>query len=201
MQPFNFSGVFSAAAARPSFRGWLAATVGALLVLSGPVGADVSAPVTLRHEPRHILEAVARQMNVTLRPDVPLPRIYFESSTPLKQFQDAVVAQWRFRPPMVANVYVVARNEIYLSDDPGYYRRVRRSLDESLAHEFVHYLQVRYFAADLAAESCESQAVAVQVAFRETSQLHSAPGETAEAAAPASVAASAVDTAADLAPA
>jgi len=43
---------------------------------------------------------------------------------------------------MFANVYVMARNEIYLMDDAGYYRRIRRTLDESLAHEFAHYLQV-----------------------------------------------------------
>lgn len=199
MQPWNLSRHFPGTAARPSFRGLLLATLGALLVLAGPVGADTSAPVTLRHEPRYILEAVARQMNVTLRPDVPLPRIYFESSTPLTQFQDAVAPQWSFRPPRFANVYVVARNEIYLTDDPGYYGRLRRSLDESLAHEFAHYLQVRYFAADLAEESCETEAVAVQFAFREASQLAPAPGETAEAAtASGSVAARAVDAAGDL---
>ncbi len=202
MQPSNLSHHCSAAAARRSLRGLLLATFGALLVLSGPVDADASAPVTLRHEPRYILEAVARQMNVTLRPDVPLPRIHFESSTQLTQFQDAVAPQWRFRPPRVANVYVVARNEIYLTDDPGYYGRLRRSLDESLAHEFAHYLQVRYFGADLAEESCETEAVAVQFAFREASQLLPAPGETAEtAAAPGSVAANAVDAARDLVPA
>jgi hypothetical protein len=106
-------------------------------------------------------------MNVTLRPDEPLPTIHFESSTPLEQFQDAVLSQWRFRPPMISNVYVVTSNEIYLSDDARSYRRMRRTLDESLAHEFTHYLQVRYFAANLADESCETEAVAMQIAFRD----------------------------------
>jgi hypothetical protein len=178
MQPPNLFAVFSAAAARPAFRALLlAAALGALLMLSGPVGADTPASVTLRHEPRYILESVARQMNVTLRPEVPLPRILFESSTPIAQFQDAVAPQWRFRPPRVANVYVMARNEIYLTDDPGYYRRLRRSLDESLAHEFAHYLQVHYFAADLAEESCETEAVAVQFAFRDENSSAPAPGD------------------------
>ena len=150
----------------------------ALLFVCGAVEADDQQRMTLQHDPRYILEAVARKMNVTLDPDQPLPRIYFESSTPLEQFQTAIAPQWRFRPPMFANAYVTARNEIYLSDDPGYYRRVHRTLDESLAHEYTHYLQVHYFAADLADEGCESQAVAVQIAFREENQPRRAPGET-----------------------
>ena len=60
-----------------------------------------------------------------------------------------IAPQWHFRPPLFANAYVVARNEIYLMDEPAYYRRMHRTLDESLAHEFAHYLQVTYFAADL----------------------------------------------------
>jgi len=132
----------------------------------------------LKHDPRYILESVARKMNVTLRADEPMPRIYFESSTPLAQFQEAVAPQWRLRPPMFANVYVMARNEIYLMDDAGYYRGIGRTLDESLAHEFAHYLQVRYFASTLADESCETEAVSLHIAFREENQLPYAPGET-----------------------
>lgn len=149
----------------------LATVFGVLLTAAGSVGADSTQRVTLRMDPRLILEAVARQMNVTLDPDEPLPAIHLESAVPLRQFQDAVVRQWNFRPPKVANVYVVARNEIYLSDDPGYYQRVRRTLDESLAHELAHYLQVRYFGANLADEACETEAVAVQFAFRDGHRL------------------------------
>src|SRR5512134_2186929 len=109
----------------------LGALLGLLLGLHGTVGADPTARARLQHDPRYILESVARQMNIKLRDDEPLPRIHFESSTPLAQFQDAVAPQWRFRPPMIANVYVIARNEIYLADDPAYYRRLHRTLDES----------------------------------------------------------------------
>jgi hypothetical protein len=140
---------------------------GVLLAASGRVGADDPARMTLRYEPRYILEAVARTMNVELRADEPLPAIHLESRTPLARFQDAVAPQWHFRPPKFANVYVVARNEIYLTDDPGYYRRLGRTLDESLAHEFTHYLQVRYQGASLDDESAELQAVSVQFAFRD----------------------------------
>jgi hypothetical protein len=157
----------------PCCAGLLAAALAILPLAAGADGADSVAGaddgtrMTLRHEPRMILEAVARSMNVTLRADEPLPAIHFESRTSLARFQDAVAPQWRFRPPMMANVYVVARNEIYLIDDPTYYRRMRRTLDESLAHEYAHYLQVRYFGADLSDESCETGAVAAQFAFRE----------------------------------
>lgn len=169
--PLRFCKSLRLCGARRLSQGLLAAVCGVLLTAAGSVGADPTQRVTLRMDPRHILEAVARQMNVTLDPDEPLPTIHLESAVPLQQFQDAVVAQWNFRPPKVANVYVIARNEIYLSDDSGYYQRVRRTLDESLAHEFAHFLQVRYFGADLADEACETEAVAVQFAFRDKQRL------------------------------
>ena len=159
---------------------WLTAVLsGVLLACTGATSAEDGTRMRLQHDPRYILETVARRMNVTLRADEPMPRIYLESGTPLAQFQKAVAPQWRFSPPMFANVYVMARNEIYLSDDAGYYRRIRRTLDESLAHEFAHYLQVRYFGASLADEGCETEAVAIQIAFREENQLPYAPGESA----------------------
>lgn len=133
--------------------------------------ADVSAggarvaPVTLRLDPYVILHQVARQMNVTLRPDVPLPKIFLESNTPLRQFQEAISPQWKFRPHVFANAYAAERNEIYLSDDARYYKKRNRTLDDSLAHEFVHYIQVRYRNDDLADESCEMEAIAQQLAF------------------------------------
>jgi hypothetical protein len=167
-----------------SFHGWtallrVALTAGLLLTAAsaGTASADPAERVTLRFEARYILESVARQMNVTLRPDEPLPAIHLESTTPLVQFQDAVAGQWKFRPPLFANVYVIARNEIYLTDDPRYYRRLRRTLDESLAHEFAHYIQARYFGANLADEGCEVEAVAVQFAFTELNRMSGAPGD------------------------
>jgi hypothetical protein len=126
-----------------------------------------SEPIRLHFEPMTILQAVALRMNVTLRPDVPLPTIHLQSATPLARFQGAIAPQWGFRPPQYSNAYVVARNEIYLMDDASYYRRLGRTLDESLAHEFAHYLQVHYFNADLSDPGCESDAVAMQALFAE----------------------------------
>lgn len=122
-------------------------------------------PVTLRLDPYVILQQIARQMNVTLRPDVPLPKIFLESNTPLRQFQRAIAPQWKFRPHVFANAYIMARNEIYLSDDPSYYKRRNRTLDDSLAHEFVHYIQVNYRSCNLADDDCEMEAITVQLAF------------------------------------
>ena len=123
--------------------------------------------IRLEHAPHAVLRFVASQMNVSLRDDVPLPSIHLESATPLARFQEAIGPQWGFRPPRFTNAYVVATNEIYLTDDAWYYLRLKRTLDESLAHEYAHYLQVRYLEAELDETSYEQDAVAVQGRFRE----------------------------------
>jgi hypothetical protein len=137
-----------------------------VLLLALPPAVRAGDRVVLAHDPVAMLQEVARHMNVSLRPDVPPPAIFLESRTPLAQFQDAIAAQWGFRPPRFTNAYAAARNEIYLIDDASYYRRVKRTLDESLAHELAHYVQVRYFDADLSDPSSEVDAVAVQQRFR-----------------------------------
>lgn len=143
-------------------------------VTTAPAGADDPERVRLQHDPRQILEAVARQMNVTLREDEPLPAIHLESLTPIARFQDAVAPQWKFRPTKFVNVYVVARNEIYLADGAGYYRSFDRSLDDSLAHEFAHYLQARYQVENVDDDAAEQQAIKVQFAFRAARQAGAA---------------------------
>jgi hypothetical protein len=154
---------------------WLVATFAALACLDPAVAGDNAAPsaepVRLRFDPRFVLEAVAQRMEVTLRPDVPLPAVFIESAIPLRQFQDAMEAQWNFRPPLVANAYAIARNEIYLSDDSSYYRRFKRTIDDSLAHELVHYLQAQYFQEDLSSDGCEVQAAEIQRWFRDEHAL------------------------------
>ena len=155
---------------------WSVAALAALALPSPAVAGDSVAPaepVKLRFDPRFVLEAVAQRMDVTLRPDVPLPAVFVESMVPLRQFQDAMEVQWQFRPHLVANAYAIARNEIYLSDDPSYYRRFKRTIDDSLAHELVHYIQAQYFQEDLASDSCEVQAAEIQRWFRDE---HVRPG-------------------------
>jgi hypothetical protein len=148
---------------------WSAA-LAALVCLAPAVAGENAAslePVKLRFEPRFILETVAARMQVELRPDVPLPGILLESTTPLRKFQDAMEPQWQFRPPLIANSYSIATNEIYLSDDASFYLRFKRTLDDSLAHEFVHYIQAKYLREDLTTDGCELQAAEIQRWFRE----------------------------------
>ena len=148
---------------------WSAA-LAALACLTPAVAGESAAnvqPAKLRFEPRFVLEKVAQRMEVTLRPDVALPAIFVESATPLRQFQDAMEGQWQFRPPLISNAYSIASNEIYLTDDASFYLRFKRTLDDSLAHELVHYIQAKYFKEDLSTDGCEVQAVEVQQWFRE----------------------------------
>lgn len=151
---FRWSAVFALAAA-------------CLSSAAADEGVPFAAPVKLRFDPRFILEAVAQRMNIRLRQEVPLPAIFLESAIPLRQFQDAMEGQWSFRPPLVSNSYSIASNEIYLSDDASFYRRLKRTLDDSLAHEFVHYLQAMYLREDLTTDGCEIQAAEIQHWFRE----------------------------------
>ena len=151
------------------FLGWSAVLAIAVYLTPAVAAVHVAPiqPVKLRFDPRFILETVAQRMKVTLRSDIPAPGIFLESTTPLRQFQDAMEAQWRFRPPLVTNAYAIVRNEIYLSDDADFYVRLKRTLDDSLAHEFVHYIQAMYFNEDLSTDGCEVQAAEVQRWFRE----------------------------------
>ena len=159
-----------------------------IVMISVPVRAGdgdlARAPLALRLEPDAILAAVARDMNVELRPEIPLPRIHFESTTPLVRFQKALASQWGFRAPRFSNAYAVASNEIYLTDDRRYYTRLNRTLEDSLAHEFAHYVQVRYLGAMLEQDGWEVDAVAVQEAFRTryAAGRYDAPIRTAAAA-------------------
>jgi hypothetical protein len=148
----------------PLSRLYAALALAVALLPAADAGEPVQ-PIRLQFDPAHILQAVAHRMNVTLRPEIPLPTILLQSRTPLARFQNAIAVQWKFRPPVYSNAYVVARNEIYLMDDPSYYVRINRTLDESLAHEFAHYIQVHYQNADLEDPSCESDAIAAQSLF------------------------------------
>ena len=130
--------------------------------LDGAIGAE---PRALRLDPRATLQIVARRMGVELDPRIPAPTIRFESVTSLERFQDATEQQWGFRPGRFVNVFVSEKNEIYLIDDPAYYAATGRTIDESLAHELVHYVQARYGRANLS-DWAEHEAVAIQKWFR-----------------------------------
>ncbi len=124
-------------------------------------------PAKLRYGVDFILEKVLEKKRLALRPEIPFPTFHYESSTPLKQFQDAIEPQWGFRPERITNAFAHALNEIYILDEAAYYERTNRCMDDSVAHELVHYLQDKYQGYDLNDESLEWEAVEVQTAFRE----------------------------------
>ena len=143
---------------------WIAALT---IAVSLAPAANVAAaePVKLRFDPRTTLKVVARRMDITLRPEIPLPEIRLASATPLGRIQDAVEGPWGARPERIANAFVSNTNEIYLIDDASYYAGVGRTIDDSLAHELAHYLQTRYGRANLV-DWEEVEAVAIQNWFR-----------------------------------
>jgi hypothetical protein len=92
--------------------------------------------------------------------------------------QTAAERQWGFRPQAFANAYAAAENRIYLIDNANFYERNKRSLDDALAHEFVHFVQARYLKDRFKSEWSEVDAIALQAWFREE---HMAPILTANA--------------------
>ncbi|MBI5202176.1 MAG: hypothetical protein HY925_11360 [Elusimicrobia bacterium] len=122
-----------------------------------------------RYSTQCVLDGVLAIMEKRFDPGQPLPRVYFEENTPLAQFQDAVQPQWGVRPDVFLNAYAAARNEIYLINDAEYYERTKRWVDDSLAHELAHYVQVRYknIPIEQFDDSMEHEAVSVQTEFRE----------------------------------
>jgi hypothetical protein len=147
-------------------KSWL--LIVSLLLTVSPARAE-SGVAELKYSPECILQAVAKEKHIALRNDVALPPIFVESKTPLKQFQDAIEPQWHLRPEAFSNAYIIARNEIYLIDEADYYARNDRFIDDSLAHELTHYLQVVYQHFDLGSgdESLEGDAIYVQTWFRD----------------------------------
>lgn len=124
-------------------------------------------PAQLQNSLEFIFEKVLALKKQTLRADIALPAFYFESKTPLKQFQDAIEKQWGMRPDVFTNAFAITNNEIYILDDADYYDRHQRCMDDSLAHELTHYIQSKYQGYDLNDESLEWEAVDIQNAFRQ----------------------------------
>jgi hypothetical protein len=143
----------------------LASVVGVL----GVVAKAGAATVRPRHDLACVLEVVASHMGLKIKPEVSLPALLFDSETPLSRFQDAIEPQWKMRPDVFTNAYAAHLNEIYLLDDDRWYRN-GRVIDDSLAHELTHYLQLKYrgWKVEELDESAEAEAVGEQTWFRDT---------------------------------
>ncbi len=126
----------------------------------------------LRYAPECSLQAVLKYKNVTPRADIPIPIIYLGSETTLRQMTDALYPhQWTSPPAEFSNAFAYknGRNEIYLLDDPKYNAKHGRFTDDSLAHELIHFVQIRYQNADLTQDDfAEFDAISFQNWFRDT---------------------------------
>lgn len=138
-----------------------------LIALTLTTTTFAKAPAKLQHSVDFIFAKVLEKKRLEKKDAVPFPKFYYQSSTPLKQFQDAIEKQWGFRPDYFTNAFAVANNEVYIMDEADYYRKMGRCMDDSVAHELVHFLQVKYQNWDLNDESLEWEAVDIQTAFRE----------------------------------
>ncbi len=138
-----------------------------ILLLTLTTSSFAKDPAKLKYQVDFLFSKVLEKKRQTKNPAIAFPNIYFSSKTPLKQFQDAIEGQWGMRPDFITNAYAVANNEIYISDDPDYYESQKRCMDDSLVHELVHYVQVKYLNWDLNDESLEWDAIEIQTAFRE----------------------------------
>jgi hypothetical protein len=123
--------------------------------------------VKLKYDLNFILEKVLSYKHLEANSSIINPIIYLKSKTPLKQFQDAIESQWGQRPKEFTNAYAVKNNEIYLLDDADYYKKTERFIDDSLAHELTHFVQVKYQNFDINDESLEWDAVDIQTWFRD----------------------------------
>ncbi|MBX3234258.1 MAG: hypothetical protein KIT84_04175 [Labilithrix sp.] len=136
---------------------------------SAAVIAPAADVVRLRYEPQFVLEKVLEQKQRPFDAAKPFPAIKFASEITLTEFQDAIETQWGFRPDVITNAYSVVENTIYLMDDAAYYSQHGRCIDDSLAHEITHYVQVVYqgWTLEAADDSIEVDAVYMQRWFRQ----------------------------------
>lgn len=148
----------------------------ALALLAAPVSAAIRR-MPIRHDPKCVLEAVAFAMNVRLDPAKPLPAIRLETQTPISEFADAVEPQWGSRPEVFTNAYSPSTEKIFLIEDAKYYEKFGRDIADSLAHEYAHYVQVRYKGLRLEdfSDAEEGEAVSVQTWFRDNYIRGTAP--------------------------
>lgn len=116
-----------------------------------------------------VLKVILEHKNLEFRPDLEIPNVIVESKSSLKEFQDAVEPQWKMRPDYFTNVFVTHLNLIFLMDEASYYRRMNRFVDDSLAHELTHYIQVKYrgWELDGSDDSLEMDAINEQTWFRD----------------------------------
>lgn len=119
-----------------------------------------------RYTLEFLLHKVLEKKRLEFNPLIPMPELKLGGETPLNIFQDAIETQWGFRPEKFSNAFSVKSNTIFILDEANYYQRNNRCMDDSLVHELVHYVQVKYLNWDLNDDSLEWDAIDVQTEFR-----------------------------------
>lgn len=126
-------------------------------------------PAELRYSPEQIFDKVLKIMNLEKMSFIPFPELVFANKANLEEFQEDVFPQWGMKPDFITNVYIAHRNKIYLLDDKRYYEENGRCIDDSLAHELVHYIQVKYrnIPIEYFDDGMELEAIDIQSRFRD----------------------------------
>lgn len=143
--------------------------------LAAPSALLASEIATPRHEERCILAAVAGRMGATLTSAYPPPSVSYASRTELSRFKAAVSTEYGPEAAahygVVTNMFLPKQNAVFLADKAVFYLR-GRFIDDSVAHEFAHYIQYYYKGAkddpNADQDQLEIEAVRVQDWFRET---------------------------------
>ncbi|NCN39804.1 hypothetical protein GW916_01010 [bacterium] len=140
-----------------------------VLVLFSTAGVQAE-KMPLAHSPQCTFQAVASKMGVPIDESIPLAKVDVQSESLLQDFQDSVFDQYGFKPNTFASVYIQKQNRIFLIDDLEVYAPMNRFVDDSLAHELVHYVQVMYqgLVNDGSSDQLEMDAIKIQTWYRET---------------------------------
>jgi hypothetical protein len=118
--------------------------------------------------PEFILEKLLAKMGKDQNSQIKIPEIRLASKTTLEDFQKDLFPQWGFLPEVITNAYSASTNRIYLLDDLNYYKEHNRCIDDSLAHELTHFIQVRHRHIPIEDfdDSMEFEAIDMQTWFR-----------------------------------
>lgn len=140
------------------------------LIFSIVLTTSVSYSLPTEKEQRCILELIAQKKNISLNSQIVVPKIIYASESNLKSFNADVFPQWGVSADEISNVYVIAKDIIYIIDDADYYKKHVRFIEDSIAHEYVHYLQVKYQNTNILADESgfvELEAIDLQNWYRE----------------------------------
>ncbi len=142
---------------------------GIFIILLLVPSAYAAEPMRSRYSAECILKAIAAYMRSEVK--VAIPKIIYQSETTVEEFQKLGRANFMggSPPDTVLTMYAYEPNIIFLRDGPENYRD-GKYIEDSLAHELAHFIQVRIrgeSADNDPMDLLEGEAVGVQFWFRE----------------------------------